>query len=317
MHRGVVAALLGLAVAVSAGCAPSRAPAAGSTISAAVPSVTPSPTPSPTPTPKPSRVPTAPKTVRVPPKAPEATPTYRSLEKTYLVRNKIYSTGQVPAVPCELPQIALTTRREVQLYASAVLGCLQRAWKPVVERSDVVFSSANVYAVNAGSKTRCGILTKEVGGFYCSAGSGIYLDWRQFVEEDAYDRVWAGVYLQFTMAHEFGHHVQELVGISSYFEDRWDRTTGAAQLEQMRRHELQASCFASAFIGANQQTLHLYDEDRLQDYEDAAYSGDDDPPAVKPEHGSRKSSTAWAEAAFKAKSPSACNTWSVPPSKVT
>ena len=66
----------------------------------------------------------------------------------------------------------------------------------------------------------------------------------------------------------------------------------------------------------NQQTLDLYGE-RLEAYRDAAYAGDDDAPTVPPDHGSRKSSTAWAQAAFKAKSPSACNTWPVPAKRVT
>lgn len=316
MHRGPAVALVA-SVLVLAGCAPSRAPAAASTPSTTPSTTRPSATAPPvTPTPKPGRAPVPSKTVRVPPKAPEPTPTYRSLEKTYLVRNKIYSAGRVPAVTCAVPEIALRTRKEVQQYASAVLGCLQRAWKPVVERSDVEFTSAKVYAVNAGSTTRCGILTKEVGGFYCADGSGIYLDWRGFVEDDVYNRVWAGVYLQYTMAHEFGHHVQQLVGISEYYDERSERIKGARGLQEMRRHELQASCFASAFLGANQQTLGLYDA-KLQAYRDAAYSGDDDPPASTPDHGSRESSTAWANAAFTSQSPSACNTWSVPAGKVT
>jgi hypothetical protein len=215
-----------------------------------------------------------------------------------------------------LYQIVLQSQKAVQRYANAVLDCLQRAWKPLVERSGVAFFPSKVYAVNQGSKTRCGIFGKTDEGFYCPADSGIYLDWDELVEDGPDDREWAGVYIQYTMAHEFGHHVQLLVGISTYFDDRWEQTTGAARLEQMRRHELQASCFASAFIGANQQTLNLYG-DRILDYQQAAYSGDDDPPAVTPEHGTRKSNTAWAKAAFEAKSPSACNTWTVPPKRVT
>jgi predicted metalloprotease len=238
------------------------------------------------------------------------------LEKIYLLRNKIYSAGQVPAVACELPQIALRTQKAVQRYSNAVLDCLQRAWKPVVGRADVAYFPSAVHAVNQGSKTACGIFGKDDNGFYCPEDSEIYLDWDELVEDPMYDRVWAGVYIQFTMAHEFGHHVQQLVGISTYFDQRWEQATGAAQHEEMRRHELQASCFASAFLGANQQTLDL-NGIRFQDYEDAAYSGDDDPPASTPDHGSRKSSTAWAQAAFEAKSPSACNTWAVPAKRVT
>ncbi|WP_432888103.1 neutral zinc metallopeptidase [Kribbella sp. CA-245084] len=246
---------------------------------------------------------------------PKATSTYRSLDEIYLVYNKVYSAGRVPAVPCKLPQIPLQTQKQVQQYANAILGCLDRAWKPVVGRSDVVYSATAVYAVDQGWKTGCGIFGKDDEGFYC-AGAGIYLDWDEFTEESPDDRAWAGVYLQFTMAHEFGHHVQQLTGISSYFDDRWSEASGAARLEQMRRHELQASCFASAFLGANQQTLDLYGE-RLQAYRDSAYSGDDDAPATTPDHGSRRSSTAWAKAAFKAKSPSACNTWAAPAKRVT
>jgi len=293
MRRGPAMALAGLLLVLSAGCTPSAAPAV-------VLSTAPGPTPVAS---RPARV------------APTARSTYQSPGDFYLLHNEIYSAGQVPAVPCKLPKIPLQTQKEVQQYANAVLGCLERAWKPVVERADVVYSSTVVYVVDQGWKTGCGIFGKDDEGFYC-ADAGIYLDWDQFTEESPDDRVWAGVYLQFTMAHEFGHHVQQLTGISSYFDDRWSEASGAARLEQMRRHELQASCFASAFLGANQQTLDLYGE-RLEAYRDAAYAGDDDAPTVPPDHGSRKSSTAWAQAAFKAKSPSACNTWSVPAKRVT
>ena len=56
---------------------------------------------------------------------------------------------------------------------------------------------------------------------------------------------------------------------------------------------------------------------RFAIYRWAAYVGDEDSPAGRPDHGSRKSNTAWAKAAFKAKSPAACNTWVVPAKRVS
>jgi hypothetical protein len=81
-----------------------------------------------------------------------------------------------------------------------------------------------------------------------------------------------------------------------------------------RRHELQASCFGAAFIGANQKTLDLRGS-KLAHYRWVASLGD--APGVARDHGSDKSNTAWSSAAFKAKSPSACNTWAAPAKRVS
>lgn len=240
-----------------------------------------------------------------------AIPTYRKQEEVYLLRNEIYSAGQVPAVACRLPDIAMRSQEAVQQYASAVLDCLQRAWKPVVVRADVKFVPAVTYAVDQGSKTACGIFGKENYVYYCRANSGIYLDWDQLVEDEKTGPVAAQITVLSVMAHEFGHHVQRLVRISQYYDDRWDRTTGATRLEQMRRQELQASCFASAFLGANQASLNLRD-DRLNAYRWAAQNGDEGQPDGVRDHGSRASNTAWTGDAFAARSPAACNTWAAP-----
>ncbi|MEV4263031.1 neutral zinc metallopeptidase [Kribbella sp. NPDC049584] len=289
--RGGPAAVVALAMLLSAGCTPSRAPAAVSASTAATP------IPSPTPV------------------APSTTP-YRSPEDRFLLHNKIYSAGRIPAVACKVPQLALQTQKEVQQYTNVMLGCLERAWKPMVARAQAEYFTATVYTVKQGARTACGPFRGKYAGFYCGTNFGIYLDWQQFVEDGDRDREYARADLQFAFAHEFGHHVQQLVQISSYFDMRWTAATGAARLEQMRRHELQASCFASAFLGANQQTLDLRGA-KLKDYREAADAGDDDRPETPPDHGSHKSSTFWATAAFKAKSPSACNTWLAPAKRVT
>ena len=259
-------AVAGLVVTVACGCARSGEPVADTTTSSPSPTVTPS-----TATPTPRR-------------AQSPAPTYRSLEEVYLLHNELYSAGQIPAVVCRLPEIALRTEKAVLRYSKAVLDCLQRSWTTVVERADIQYFPPTVYTVTQGTKTRCGIF--------------------------------GGEYEAYVMAHEFGHHVQQLVGISMYFDERWGQATGAARLEQMRRHELQASCFAAAFFGANQRTLDLYGS-RLALYRWSAYAGDDDQSDSAPDHGSRKSNTAWAKAAFKAKSPAACNTWVVPAKRVS
>ncbi|WP_410789713.1 neutral zinc metallopeptidase [Kribbella sp. C-35] len=245
----------------------------------------------------------------MPSKAP-VTPTYNQRGQKQLVRNKIYSAGEVPAVACVLPDVALRSQKAVQQYLNAFQGCLQRAWKPVVVRAGVKFRTSAVYAVREGSKTACGTFAKKDHAYYCPEDSGIYFDWAELVDWEEYGHVAAQLYTQVTMAHEFGHHVQQLVGISTYYDDRWGEVTGAAHLEPMRRHELQASCFGSAFLGANQTSLDLYGA-RYEAYRSEASYGDH-PPATERDHGSPQSNAEWASAAFGAESPAACNTWVAP-----
>jgi predicted metalloprotease len=244
------------------------------------------------------------------PGKPAATPTYSPRGQKYLVRNRIYSAGQVPAVACVVPDVVLRSQKAVQRYLNAFQDCLQRAWKPVVVRAGVRFRPSAVYAVRQGSKTACGTFAEKDHAYYCPADSGIYFDWEELGQWEDYGHVAAQVYTLVTMAHEFGHHVQELVGISTYYDDRWGEVAGSAHLEPMRRHELQASCFGSAFLGANQTPLDLYSA-RYEAYLSEASYGDH-PPATARDHGSPQSNTEWAAAAFTAMSPAACNTWVAP-----
>ncbi|WP_427885375.1 neutral zinc metallopeptidase [Kribbella sp. GL6] len=228
------------------------------------------------------------------------TPSCTSLEDAYLVHNPLYSAGQVPAVPCNLPDVPLKTPSDVQRSGDAMIVCLERAWKPVVERTDDNFLPTDLYVVTVGARTACGDFDDDADAFYCSDNSDIYVDWTQHVEESPDDRPYASAYLLGVLAHDFGHHLQQLAGIMAYSDD---------SLERSRRIELQASCLAAAFLGANQATLNLYG-DRFDGYKDEAYAGDR-------EHGSDKNNKAWSDAGFSAKSPSACNTWAATAKRVS
>ncbi|WP_350278764.1 neutral zinc metallopeptidase [Kribbella sp. HUAS MG21] len=298
MRAAAIAGAAGLVLAVTGACAPPGETSSGPGTPTAVTSTS---------------APTS--TTATSSSAP--TPTYRSPEDIYLLHNALYSAGQVRPVACKLPDIALRTRKAVQQYSAALVDCLQRAWKPLVDRTDSLLTPPGLHTVDQGARTGCGVVDDEDEAFYCGDNTGIYLDWDAYLEEDPGDRVEVSIYLQFVVAHEFGHHLQHLVGISTQFDLRLEDSAGAAQLEQTRRHELQASCFAAAFLGAHQRTLDLTG-DELELYEWVAHTGDDDdPPAPTPDHGTRKSNTAWTDAGFKAKSPAACNTWVVPASRVT
>lgn len=252
--------------------------------------------------------PTATPTIMVTPTAPSTEPEI-SVGETYLLRNKLYSAGEVSAVACRLPRALLSSKKALLGYANAFVGCLNRAWKPLADRSDFAFVPPVVHAAPAGTLSPCGPIEADIGALYCDNDLGIYFDWPLYVAKESNRQSASRDAVEFTMAHEFGHHLQQLSGMSSGYHDRYWAATGAAKLQETQRHELQASCFAAAFFGANQKTLRVYGG-RLEQYGYDAFTGGGDAPL-------KDNGLEWSRRAFKAKGPAACNTWVAAPAMIS
>lgn len=232
-----------------------------------------------------------------------------------LVSNSLYEAGVIPAVSCRLPTALLTTKSAVGRFAQVITGCLSAAWRPVLGRvSGETFVPPGVFAVDDGHPTPCGPVEDDDYAFYCGANLGIYFDWEMFAAVDEGDRLDTEIDLMDMVAHEYGHHMQLLSGIDERYELRYDDTTGEARLRLTRRMELQANCFAAAFLGANRRPLKLT-ADRLE-YLMLAIEAGDDPEVGPADHGSEESNRYWGRAAFKSGSPQSCNTWSAPVDRV-
>lgn len=232
-----------------------------------------------------------------------------------LLRNALYRAGVVPAVSCPLPPGPLATKAALQAYGRQVLVCLERAWEPLVARSSARFRSPGLRAVEVGESTACRRVRDDIyPAFYCSADSTIYFKWKGYAEKRGDIRAFVQNDMILMMAHEYGHHLQEMAGILEVKWELSDQKSGAAKLEWTRRSELQASCFAAAFLGANQKALGLYGE-RLDDMRWRERNGDD--PGSPRDHGSEQSNEAWSSAAFASKTPAACNNWIVPAARVS
>lgn len=266
------------------------------------------------PTPSTSPTPTVP--AKPLPTKPVPTPEWKSnaVEKT-LSENRLYSAGRLPAVSCALPSGSLATKAAMTAYAQALVVCLDKSWSPLLEKSSTYFESPRVYAFDDGGRTACGQADADaLAGFYCSENVGIYFDWRGYREQGRSDHVESQVAMLDLIAHEYGHHLQQLSGIMGIY-DRTNPygTSKSARLQASRRLELQASCFGAAFLGANKQTFALRGQkqevlERYHGYGDRKSPGD---------HGSPASNRTWNAVAYTTANPASCNTWSAPPSRVT
>jgi hypothetical protein len=229
------------------------------------------------------------------------------IKEEFLLHNPLYRAGQITPVTCSLPTAKLTNKQTMLRYANAFVACLNRGWAPVITRAgfDFVPPSA-VYSAPTGTKTDCSVMGEDYTGLYCHSNRGIYINWPKYIGGWSQETARAGV--QYLVAHEYGHHVQLLTGIADQYGDRWSAVgTPALQTVEQNRMEMQAHCFAAAFLGANQDTLRIRG-DRLAHYGHPGYD--------RSEAGWGNFDR-WLRQGFKAKGPGACLTWDAPAGRVT
>ena len=170
--------------------------------------------------------------------------------------------------------------------------------------------------VTNATQTGCGAASSATGPFYCPADSKVYLDVGFFRE--LRDRFGApGDFAQaYVIAHEFGHHVQNLLGIS-------DDVSQAQQDDQSHANalfvklELQADCLAGVWAHSAYEQNLLEQGDIQEDLDAAAAVGDD---RLQREatgridreswtHGSSAQRVRWFRTGYRFGDPNACDTF--------
>lgn len=227
-----------------------------------------------------------------------------------LANNRIDAPGlQTRARPCRLPPFHASVPGQRAFY-EAELACLNSTWKPVLQAARVPFEPPRVEVVDRPAHTPCGVRKPDRTALYCQGALYMTAGYYRDVEGHGDD---ASVYFG-QMAHEYGHHVQQLTGImNASWQDRArSGKRSPAGTETTRRLELQATCFGGMFLGALHEQ-HAVDPalvaGALKDYGERG-----DGPGQPPEHGSRQTNGSWAQQGFRNNRTYQCNTWLVPPS---
>ena len=159
-------------------------------------------------------------------------------------------------------------------YVSFVLDDVQTTWRDQFTDAGERYDDATLVLFTGSVNSGCGAAQSASGPFYCPLDSKVYLDLDFFRE--LRDRFGApGDFAQaYVIAHELGHHVQNLLGINEQVRAQQQRHPGDAN-ELSVRQELQADCFAGVWAHSTYERKILEKGDLEEGLAAAASVGDD------------------------------------------
>jgi predicted metalloprotease len=200
-------------------------------------------------------------------------------------------------------------------FVSFVLDDAQASWEQQFATQGRAYRHAKLVLYTDATETGCGFGDAATGPFYCPTDERVYIDLGFFRELSG--RLGArGQFAQaYVIAHELGHHVQKLLGISQRAESM--RSTEGATGASVRL-ELQADCFAGIWAHSTEQRDLLESGDIESAVGAAAAVGDDrlqrmTKGTVTPEswtHGSSQERVRWFRRGFETGSIKSCDTFS-------
>ncbi|ANU07819.1 neutral zinc metallopeptidase [Paraurantiacibacter namhicola] len=134
------------------------------------------------------------------------------------------------------------------------LASLNRTWQPIFQRAGVQFTQPTLVYYQGGTRSGCGSASSAMGPFYCPADQGIYID-VSFFDQMARQMGAGGDFARYyVMAHEYGHHIQTITGVSGMIRNAQMQDRANANQYQVRL-ELMADCYAGVWAGANRNLL--------------------------------------------------------------
>jgi predicted metalloprotease len=202
-------------------------------------------------------------------------------------------------------------------FVDFVAGDVERVWERIFRESGQSYEKTIVVLYEQGVSSGCGNTPSTVGPFYCPLDKKVYLD-LPFMEELQQRLGAKGDFAQaYIIAHEIGHHVQNLLGVMEDVDRARQEDPGSAN-ELSVRLELQADCLAGIWgNAANAQGDLLEPGDLEEGLGAAAAVGDDriqsrgggrvDPDSFT--HGTGEQRVTWFRKGYESGDPTACDTF--------
>ncbi|MEI5677788.1 MULTISPECIES: KPN_02809 family neutral zinc metallopeptidase [unclassified Mesorhizobium] len=228
--------------------------------------------------------------------------------------------GAIPGGGGQISQTEPKSNDEMKQFVSTVLAETEDVWSGIFQAEGLKYEEPTMVLFSGQTRSACGFASAASGPFYCPGDRKVYIDLAFY---DQLDRQFgaSGDFAQaYVLAHEVGHHVQNLTGILPKF-NQMRQQMGEAQANQMStRVELQADCFAGIWGHFTAQKGLLEQGDLEEALNAAQQIGDDTLQRktqgyVVPEsfnHGTSAQRVTWFKRGFQSGKLADCDTFNNP-----
>ncbi len=203
-------------------------------------------------------------------------------------------------------------------FVSVVLGDTEDTWHSLFEQMEARYREPKLVLFSGSVKSACGFAKSAMGPFYCPADQKVYID-LSFYDDLRRSYGAPGDFAQaYVIAHEVGHHVQNLLGISDQVHKARRKLDKVEGNKLSVRQELQADCFSGVWAHHADKARSILERGDVQEALTAASAIGDDRLQqrsrgyVTPDsftHGSSEQRTRWFKQGLNQGSVKACNTF--------
>lgn len=235
--------------------------------------------------------------------------------------NMLYALGLGDSPPTSVATETLNqTPQEKELveFVSVILADTEQTWSSIFQENDEQYQEPRLVLFRGAVRSACGTAQSAIGPFYCPADQQIYLDLNFFDQLKNRFKAPGDFAQAYVIAHEVGHHIQTLMGISEKVHTARSRLNETEANKLSVKQELQADCFAGIWANhANDQRQLLETGDIEEGLRAASAIGDDtlqkqSQGYVSPDsftHGSSQQRMQWFKTGFETGDIARCNTF--------
>ncbi|SIR46616.1 hypothetical protein SAMN05421829_11667 [Aromatoleum tolulyticum] len=209
---------------------------------------------------------------------------------------------------------------ELARFASMVLADTEDTWGTIFKSGGGQYHQPRMVLYTGATRSGCGVGQAAMGPFYCPADQKVYLDLSFFNELKDRFRAPGDFAQAYVIAHEVGHHVQNLLGISEKVQQARERVSERQGNQLSVRLELQADCLAGVWAHHADRSRQVLEAGDVEEALGAATAIGDDrlqkqtQGQVVPDsftHGSSAQRVRWFRTGLEKGSLKACDTFSV------
>jgi len=188
----------------------------------------------------------------------------------------LLQSGSPVSAPSQQSAAVPADQDDMRKFISVVLADTEDTWHDLFRRMGGTYQEPKLVLFTGAVQSACGFARAAVGPFYCPADQKVYIDLSFYQELRNRFRAPGDFAQAYVIAHEIGHHVQNLLGISDKVESLRARSGEAEANALSVRLELQADCFAGVWAHHAHKARQILESGDIEEGLNAASAIGDD-----------------------------------------